>query len=301
MELNMSDLVTSEELEKGEDVKAMPTINFNRQIYCSEPDRIVELVNNVFAQALRQDEDGEDIFFYESSDNYIKWSTDMMDQAQLVVVEGLLSHRMTSTNLLDDMYTDEKLTPLRVFPSNATFLQGTVFLGGIKDIKQYNDILENVVRVAGIPIEDNDCIACFTESIDKTMPQATIPVMAIMGLDTQQMSNLKNAAKIKRTADKVKKATSNISTTGVALTKTAMDGIAIPLVECTAKIGGTVAGGTVVGSFKGVATFSNEVVASVVHADLGNYTPYQELKTNSKKLFKSLTKSKTKDSYSFNF
>lgn len=301
LNLDVNDLVTEEEMKATEEQPVVTAgKKYNRQLFCAQPDRIQELVTNVFVPAIKKDANGEDIMFYESSEDTIKWSTDELDATQLIIVEGLLSHRMQA-GLLKDMYETMNQAPLKVFPGDAAFLQGTVFLGGIKDEKQYNQILQNVVRIANIPIENNDKIACFSETVNPAMPQSQGLVMALIGLDVTEMANLKRAAKTRKTADKVKKFTQQANTVGFGLTKAVMDDIANPLLETAGKIGGAVVSGTVTGTFKGATTFANEVVTGVVHADLGNYEPYKELKSNSKKLFASLGANKTTDSYSFSF
>jgi hypothetical protein len=68
-------------------------------------------------------------------------------------------------------------------------------------------------------------------------------------------------------------------------------------------LGGAVLGGTVNAGFKGMSTAANEVLGTIVQADLKNYQPYQEMKSNAKKLAAQIFGGgeNKSDSYSFNF
>ena len=297
MELNLNDFVEGNEEEV---VEVETKLAYDRCLYCADTNRITELVKNVFVPVIRVDSNNEEIVFYESNDNYIKWDTKAMDLQQLQIIEGLLAHRK-QVGLLADMYTDEMEKPLMTVNTNAPLLQGCVYLGGLKDEKQVNMILDKVVRVANIPVEDNDKILIFKEAMSANMPQAETFVLLLTDLTPEEMINLKRSSKVKKTADKVNKVTNQINTVGFALTKTVVDDIGVKAMESTAKIGGAIIGGAVVGTFKGATTGVNEVLHSITQADLGNYAPYQEMKSNAKQLWKSFSKSGNNDSYSFNF
>ena len=300
MNLNMDDFKTAEEIaqEEAEQMQAEMTREYNRTIFCESRDRILELVEDVFNPAMSN---GNEIAF-EYNDNYIKWDINSLDVTQLIVIEGLLAHRM-QVGLLDGMFADETGAPVKVLPTNAPFLKGTAFMGGIKNDQQFTDILYKVVKVANIPVEDNDKIAKFVEPVSPGMPQNKQYVMALIGLTDTEMKSLRTASKVKKTADKVNKMSAQLNTVGYAMTKTVVDDIATPAVETAAKLGGAVLGGTVNAGFKGMSTAANEVLGTIVQADLKNYQPYQEMKSNARKLAAQIFGGgeNKSDSYSFNF
>lgn len=300
LNLNMDDFKTEEEIamEEAEQMQQEMTREYNRTLYCENRDRILEVVQNVFQPAMSN---GNEIAF-EYNDNWIKWDINSLDVTQLVVIEGLLAHRM-QVGLLAGMFADENGSPLKVLPTNAPFLKGTAFMGGIKDDKQFTDILYKVVKVANIPVENNDKIAKFVEPVSPEMPQNVNYVMALIGLTDTEMKSLRTASKVKKTADKVNKMSAQLNTVGYAMTKTVVDDIATPAVETVAKLGGAVLGGTVNAGFKGMSTAGNEILGTIVQADLKNYQPYQEMKSNAKKLAAQIFNSgeDKSDSYSFNF
>lgn len=301
LNLNMDDFKTEEEIaaQEAEQMQQEMTREYNRSIFCENRDRILELVEDVFMPA-SQLSDKE--MAYEYNDNCIKWDINSFDIIQLIVVEGLLAHRM-QVGLLAGMSADENGTPVKTLPTSAPFLKGTAFMGNIRDDKQYTEILYKVVKVANIPVENNDKIGKFVEPIDPNMPQNKCYVMALMNLNDTEMKSLRTASKVKKTADKVNKATAQLNTVGYALTKTVVDDIATKAVETGAKLGGAVLGGTVNAGFKGLSTAANEVLGTVVNADLKNYQPYQEMKSNAKKLAAQMFggSADKSDSYSFNF
>ena len=178
MELNLNDFVEGNEEEV---VEVETKLAYDRCLYCADTNRITELVKNVFVPVIRVDSNNEEIVFYESNDNYIKWDTKAMDLQQLQIIEGLLAHRK-QVGLLADMYTDEMEKPLMTVNTNAPLLQGCVYLGGLKDEKQVNMILDKVVRVANIPVEDNDKILIFKEAMSANMPQAETFVLLLTDL-----------------------------------------------------------------------------------------------------------------------
>ena len=301
LNLNMDDFKTEEEIaaQEAEEMQAEFTREYNRTIYCENRDRIIEMVEDIFQVA---EQVSENEMAYEYNDNCIKWDINSFDMSQLIIVEGLLAHRM-QVGLLNGMSADETGAPVKTLPTNAPFLKGTAFMGNIRDDKQFTDILYKVVKVANIPVEDNDKIGKFVEPVDPNMPQNKCYVMALMGLNDTEMKSLRTASKVKKTADKVNKVTAQLNTVGYAMTKTVVDDIATPAVETVAKLGGAVAGGAINAGFKGASTAINEVLGTVVNADLKNYQPYQEMKSNAKKLAAQMFGggADKSDSYSFNF
>ena len=156
MDLNLNDFVSQEEMEaqeaEQERLQNEALSQYDRILYCADEARIIELVNNVFAPAQNFDPAN---MFYEASGNYIKWSLQALSQnpAQFIVVEGLLSHRMKA-GLLVDVFENENMAGFKVLPSGTPVLKNTAFLGKVRDLKQVEDIKENVIRMAGIPIDN---------------------------------------------------------------------------------------------------------------------------------------------------
>lgn len=298
MELNMNEMLQegNEPVEETIETK----LNYDRSIYCADSNRIEELVNNVFAPALLQDENGEDIMFFESTENAIKWDSSKMQLIQLIQVEGLLAHRKAS-NLLTDMYTDENETALLTVPSNAPFLKNTCFLGGLKDKKQVAYVLENVVRVAGINIEDNNKIASFVEPINASTPQALQFVLVLIDLTNEELSNLKISSKTRKAADKVKKATDKLSTIGFSTTKVLMDEVVVNATRTAGKLGGAVVGGSINATAFAACEFGNELFASLNNANIKESECYTGLKKGAAKFMQSIKKTNKDDSYNFNF
>ena len=301
---DMSNFVTEEELEQAE--KANEQVEqeilnaYDRFMYCENPAVIAELVLNVFefAQSVQPDN-----IFYEASDNYIKWSLQAMsaNMTQFVLVEGMLSHRMKA-GLLQGVFENENEKPFTVMPSNADVLKGTAFLGKIKDEKSINNIVENVIKVANIPVEGpNAQMNICREPMNPATPQMLGFCIILFNLDAQQMSNLKKASKVKKASDKVNKFVSNASTSGYAITKGALDGIVAPSMELATKMGGLVVGTLGTSAAKSSMTFVGEVTGALVQADLPHCEQLNVIKSNCAKLALQYGRGNKNDSFSFEF
>ena len=299
---DMSNFVTEEELEQAEKANEEQEIlnAYDRFMYCENPAVIAELVLNVFefAQSVQPDN-----IFYEASDNYIKWSLQSLsaNMSQFVLVEGMLSHRMKA-GLLQGVFENEHEKPFTVMPSNADVLKGTAFLGKIKDEKAVNNIVENVIKVAGIPVEGpNAQMTLVREPLNPAMPQMTGFCIILSKLEPQQMSNLKKASKVKKASDKVSKFVNNMSTSGYAITKGALDGIVAPSMEVATKMGGLVVGTLGTSAAKSSMTFVGEVTGALVAADLPHCEQLNVIKSNCAKLAMQYGRGNRNDSFSFEF
>ena len=299
---DMSQFVTEEELEQAEKANEEQEIlnAYDRFMYCENPAVIAELVLNVFefAQSVQPDN-----IFYEASDNYIKWSLQSLsaNMSQFVLVEGMLSHRMKA-GLLQGVFENEHEKPFTVMPSNADVLKGTAFLGKIKDEKAVNNIVENVIKVAGIPVEGpNAQMTLVREPLNPAMPQMTGFCIILSKLEPQQMSNLKKASKVKKASDKVSKFVNNMSTSGYAITKGALDGIVAPSMEVATKMGGLVVGTLGTSAAKSSMTFVGEVTGALVAADLPHCEQLNVIKSNCAKLALQYGRGNKNDSFSFEF
>ena len=301
---DMSNFVTEEELEQAEQANEQveqEILNaYDRFMYCENPAVIAELVLNVFefAQSVQPDN-----IFYEASDNYIKWSLQAMsaNMTQFVLVEGLLSHRMKA-GLLANVYEDENNATFKVMLSNADVLKGTAFLGKLKDMKQVNHIVENVIKVAGIPVEGpNAQMTIVSEPLNPAMPQMLGYCIVLFNLEPQQMSNLKKASKVKKASDKVSKFVNNMSTSGYAITKGALDGIVAPSMEVATKMGGLVLGSVATSTAKSGMTFVGEITGALVQADLPHCEQLNVIKSNCAKLAMQYGKGNKNESFSFEF
>ena len=95
LDLNMDNMfVSGDELEQAEQANEEQVLEqYDRFLYCEDPNTIAELATNVFGFAQSVDPNNA---FFETSDNHIKWSLQAMsnNMTQFVLVEGLLSHRM---------------------------------------------------------------------------------------------------------------------------------------------------------------------------------------------------------------
>ena len=298
----MSQFVTEEELEQAEKANEEQEIlnAYDRFMYCENPAVIAELVLNVFefAQSVQPDN-----IFYEASDNCIKWSLQSLsaNMSQFVLVEGMLSHRMKA-GLLQGVFENEHEKPFTVMPSNADVLKGTAFLGKIKDEKAINNIVENVIQVAGIPVEGpNAQMTVVNEPLNPAMPQMTGFCIVLYGLEPQQMSNLKKASKVKKASDKVSKFVNNMSTSGYAITKGALDGIVAPSMEVATKMGGLIVGSVGTSAVKSGMTFVGEVTGALVQADLPHCEQLNTIKSNCAKLALQYGGGRKNDSFSFDF
>ena len=301
---DMSNFVTEEELEQAEQANEQveqEILNaYDRFMYCENPAVIAELVLNVFefAQSVQPDN-----IFYEASDNYIKWSLQAMsaNMTQFVLVEGMLSHRMKA-GLLQGVFENEHEKPFTVMPSNADILKGTAFLGKIKDQKAVNNIVENVIKVAGIPVEGpNAQMTIVSEPLNPAMPQMLGYCIVLFNLEPQQMSNLKKASKVKKASDKVSKFVNNMSTSGYAITKGALDGIVAPSMEVATKMGGLVLGSVATSTAKSGMTFVGEITGALVQADLPHCEQLNVIKSNCAKLAMQYGKGNKNESFSFEF
>ena len=299
---DMSNFVTEEELEQAEKANEEQEIlnAYDRFMYCENSAVIAEIVLNVFefAQSVQPDN-----IFYEASDNFIKWSLQSLSKnmTQFVLVEGMLSHRMKA-GLLQGVFENEHEKPFTVMPSNADVLKGTAFLGKIKDEKSINNIVENVIKVANIPVEGpNAQMNICREPINPATPQMLGFCIILFNLDSQQMSNLKKASKVKKASDKVNKFVSNASTSGYAITKGALDGIVAPSMELATKMGGLVVGSVGTSAVKSSMTFVGEITGALVAADLPHCEQLNTIKSNCAKLALQYGRGNKNDSFSFEF
>lgn len=299
---DMSNFVTEEELENAEKANEEQEIlnAYDRFMYCENSAVIAEIVLNVFefAQSVQPDN-----IFYEASDNFIKWSLQSLSKnmTQFVLVEGMLSHRMKA-GLLQGVFENEHEKPFTVMPSNADVLKGTAFLGKIKDEKSINNIVENVIKVANIPVEGpNAQMSICREPMNPATPQMLGFCIILFNLDAQQMSNLKKASKVKKASDKVNKFVSNASTSGYAITKGALDGIVAPSMELATKMGGLVVGTLGTSAAKSSMTFVGEVTGALVQADLPHCEQLNTIKSNCAKLALQYGRGNKNDSFSFEF
>ena len=302
LDLNMDNMfVSGDELEQAEQANEEQVLEqYDRFLYSEDPNTIAELATNVFGFAQSVDPNNA---FFETSDNYIKWSLKAMsnNMKQFVLVEGLLSHRMKA-GLLANVFADENNATFKVMLSNADVLKGTAFLGKLKDMKQVNHIIENVIKVANIPVEGpNAQITVVQEPINPNMPNMLGYCIVLFNLEPQQMSNLKRASKVKKASDKMSKFVSNASTAGYATTKAALDGIVTPSMDLATKMGGLVIGSVATGAAKSGMTFVGELTGALVQADLPHCEQLNVIKSNCAKLAMQYGKGNKNDSFSFEF
>ena len=302
LDLNMDNMfVSGDELEQAEQANEEQVLEqYDRFLYCEDPNTIAELATNVFGFAQSVDPNNA---FFETSDNYIKWSLKAMsnNMTQFVLVEGLLSHRMKA-GLLANVFADENNATFKVMLSNADVLKGTAFLGKLKDMKQVNHITENVIKVANIPVEGpNSQITVVQEPINPNMPNMLGYCIVLFNLEPQQMSNLKRASKVKKASDKMSKFVSNASTAGYATTKAALDGIVTPGMDLATKMGGLVIGSVATGAAKSGMTFVGELTGALVQADLPHCEQLNTIKSNCAKLALQYGRGNRNDSFSFEF
>ena len=302
LDLNMDNMfVSGDELEQAEQANEEQVLEqYDRFLYCEDPNTIAEIATNVFGFAQSVDPNNA---FFETSDNYIKWSLKAMsnNMTQFVLVEGLLSHRMKA-GLLANVYEDENNATFKVMPNNSDILKGTAFLGKLKDMKQVNHIIENVIKVANIPVEGpNSQITVVQEPINPAMPNMLGYCIVLFGLEPQQMSNLKRASKVKKASDRVNKFVSNASTSGYAITKGVMTGIVDPSMQLATKMGGMVLGNLATSTAKSGMTFIGEMSEALVQADLPHCEELQKIKSNCSKLAVQYGRQNKNDSFSFEF
>ena len=302
LDLNMDNMfVSGDELEQAEQANEEQVLEqYDRFLYCEDPNTIAELATNVFGFAQSVDPNNA---FFETSDNYIKWSLKAMsnNMKQFILVEGLLSHRMKA-GLLANVFADENNATFKVMLSNADVLKGTAFLGKLKDMKQVNHIIENVIKVANIPVEGpNAQMTVVQEPINPNMPNMLGYCIVLFNLEPQQMSNLKRASKVKKASDKMSKFVSNASTAGYATTKAALDGIVTPSMDLATKMGGLVIGSVATGAAKSGMTFVGELTGALVQADLPHCEQLNVIKSNCAKLAMQYGRGNKNDSFSFEF
>ena len=302
LDLNMDNMfVSGDELEQAEQANEEQVLEqYDRFLYSEDPNTIAELATNIFGFAQSIDPNNA---FFETSDNFIKWSLKAMsnNMTQFVLVEGLLSHRMKA-GLLANVYEDENNATFKVMPNNSDILKGTAFLGKLKDMKQVNHIIENVIKVANIPVEGpNSQITVVQEPINPNMPNMLGYCIVLFNLEPQQMSNLKRASKVKKASDRVNKFVSNASTSGYAITKGVMTGIVDPSMQLATKMGGMVLGNLATSTAKSGMTFIGEMSEALVQADLPHCEELQKIKSNCSKLAVQYGRQNKKNSFSFEF
>lgn len=302
LDLNMDNMfVSGDDLEQAEQANEEQVLEqYDRFLYCEDPAVITELATNVFGFAQSVDPNNA---FFETSDNYIKWSLKAMsnNMKQFILVEGLLSHRMKA-GLLANVYEDENNATFKVMPNNSDILKGTAFLGKLKDMKQVNHIVENVIKVANIPVEGpNAQMTVVQEPMNPNVPNMLGYCIVLFGLEPQQMSNLKRASKVKKASDKMSKFVSNASTSGYAITKGVMTGIVDPSMQLATKMGGMVLGNLATSTAKSGMTFIGEMSEALVQADLPHCEELQKIKSNCSKLAVQYGRQNKNDSFSFEF
>ena len=302
LDLNMDNMfVSGDELEQAEQANEEQVLEqYDRFLYSEDPNTIAEIATNVFGFAQSVDPNNA---FFETSDNHIKWSLQAMsnNMTQFVLVEGLLSHRMKA-GLLANVYEDENNATFKVMPNNSDILKGTAFLGKLKDMKQVNHIIENVIKVANIPTEGpNAQMTVVQEPMNPNVPNMLGYCIVLFNLEPQQMSNLKRASKVKKASDKMSKFVSNASTAGYATTKAALDGIIAPGMEVAGKMGGLVVGSVGTATAKTAMTFVGELTGSLVQADLPHCEQLNTIKSNCAKLAMQYGRGSKTDSFSFEF
>ena len=302
LDLNMDNMfVSGDELEQAEQANEEQVLEqYDRFLYSEDPNTIAEIATNVFGFAQSVDPNNA---FFETSDNHIKWSLKAMsnNMTQFVLVEGLLSHRMKA-GLLANVYEDENNATFKVMPNNSDILKGTAFLGKLKDMKQVNHIIENVIKVANIPTEGpNAQMTVVQEPMNPNVPNMLGYCIVLFNLEPQQMSNLKRASKVKKASDKMSKFVSNASTAGYATTKAALDGIIAPGMEVAGKMGGLVVGSVGTATAKTAMTFVGELTGSLVQADLPHCEQLNTIKSNCAKLAMQYGRGNKNDSFSFEF
>lgn len=304
VDFDMSQFVTEDELEKAEkaneEEENKVLVTYDRFLYSEDTNTIAEIAKNIFglAQAVNPDN-----VFFETNDNCIKWSIQQLsaDMTQFILVEGLLTHRMKA-GLLQNVFADENNKSFEVLPSNASVLKGTAYLGKLKNEKQVNHIIENVIRVANIPTEGkNSQLMIVQEPLNANTPQMLGYCIALFNLDGQQMSNLKRASKVKKASDKMSKFVSNASTAGYATTKMALDGIVAPGMDLAAKVGGLVIGSGVTATAKSGMTLAGEITGALVQADLPHCEQLNTIKSNCAKLAVQYGRQNKNDSFTFEF
>ena len=302
LDLNMDNMfVSGDELEQAEQANEEQVLEqYDRFLYSEDPNTIAELATNVFGFAQSVDPNNA---FFETSDNYIKWSLKAMsnNMKQFILVEGLLSHRMKA-GLLANVFADENNATFKVMPNNSDVLKGTAFLGKLKDMKQVNHIVENVIKVANIPVEGpNAQMTVVQEPMNPNMPNMLGYCIVLFNLEPQQMSNLKRASKVKKASDKMSKFVSNASTSGYAITKGVMTGIVDPSMQLATKMGGMVLGNLATSTAKSGMTFIGEMSEALVQADLPHCEELQKIKSNCSKLALQYGRQNKNDSFSFEF
>lgn len=302
LDLNMDNMfVSGDELEQAEQANEEQVLEqYDRFLYSEDPNTIAEIATNVFGFAQSVDPNNA---FFETSDNYIKWSLQAMsnNMTQFVLVEGLLSHRMKA-GLLANVYEDENNATFKVMPNNSDILKGTAFLGKLKDMKQVNHIIENVIKVANIPTEGpNAQMTVVQEPMNPNVPNMLGYCIVLFNLEPQQMSNLKRASKVKKASDRVNKFVSNASTSGYAITKGVMTGIVDPSMQLATKMGGMVLGNLATSTAKSGMTFIGEMSEALVQADLPHCEELQKIKSNCSKLAVQYGRQNKNDSFSFEF
>ena len=301
---DMSQFVSEEEMRAQEEMEQQQANEalkeYDRVLYCADPARIIELVQNVFMPAYNLDTTND---FFESNDNYIKWSLQALsvNPSQFIIVEGLLSHRMRS-GLLADMYANETMEAFKVLPNNVPILKNTAFLGKIKDMPAVENIKENVIRVAGIPVDEStENVAIVQEPLNPALPQLTGYCIALINLTDIQMSNLRKASKTKKVSDKMQKVAENFNTSTYAIAKMGLEGVATPAIQMVGKSAGLVAGTMGVATFKASASAVAEITGAVARADLRNCREVNEIKHNVSKIVQQFGGQSKDDSFSFNF
>ena len=300
----MNQFMSGEELEQAEmeqQAKENEMLSqYDRSLYCEDPARIAEMVKNIFMTA--QNMDPENMFF-EADENYIKWSLQSLsaNPAMFIVVEGLLSHRMKA-GLLVEVYENENMAPFKVLPSGTPILKNTAFLGKIRDMKQVEDIKENVIRMAGIPIDDeSENVAVFAEPLNPMIPNMEGLCIALINLTDQQMNNLRKASKVKKVTDRVQKISDNFNTSTYGVMKMGLEGVATPAICMAGKSAGLVAGTLGVATFKGTAGAIAEITDQIAKADVRNCREVKEIKHNVSKIMQQFGRGNKGDSFSFEF
>ena len=230
---------------------------------------ITEIVNNVFKPVLGEELQGVEILTQEDN-MLVKYNLEEMTFEQARIIEALLYNRKAD-GLLEEVYSDENLSKaFEVLDAESELLIGS-FEITVENEAKAKEIIDDVFKAAGVynvHVSMKPVCAGWGTGFSK------ISLLAV-GLTEEQIALLNRTTSMKSIGLKTKKLVQTATTTGYSSAKVIANDIITPLAECAGKYSGLAVSTGVKASYKGAATFADEVFSNITREEFTQYEPAQ--------------------------
>lgn len=228
---------------------------------------VAEIITNVLLPIV-----GENLTAVENeNETACTWNTDDIHELHVRMIETMLYHR-SQEGLLENITFDL---------CEESILEGSYHIVCTDPVKA-NSIVDDVFKTAGV--SPSKIYMCRQPLAQDMLNFCTYAVLAV-GLTPEEEKAINTSFNVKKFGAKVSKTVQTVGTAAHGSAKIVMKDIVTPTAEITAKLGGTIAAGTVNAGFKGAVTFADEFTGSVSIKELKEYEPTQRLVGRVKSLF----------------